>query len=166
MKKLVLILGLLAVGPIFALQTGSVIMIVGATLIDGTGRPAVKNAAIIIENGRIRDIGPRGNVRVPSNVRTIEAKDKWIIPGLIDAHVHFFQSGGLYTRPDVIDLTKRRPYRTELDWIKERLPVTFARYLACGITGVVDVGGPMWNFEVRETALRTRNAPASRWPGR
>jgi imidazolonepropionase-like amidohydrolase len=158
MKKLALAF-LFAAIPLLGLQSSQIVVILGATLIDGTGRPAIKNAAIVIENGRIRDAGPRGNVRIPANVRTIDGKDKFVIPGLIDAHVHFFQSGDIYTRPDVIDLTKLRPYRTELDWIKERLPVTFARYLASGITGVVDVGGPMWNYDVRDIAGNTKIAP-------
>jgi cytosine/adenosine deaminase-related metal-dependent hydrolase len=59
----------------------------------------------------------------------------------------------------VIDLRKWRPYEKEIDWIKERLPFTFGRYLASGITGVVDCGGPMWNFEVRDIASRTLKAP-------
>jgi imidazolonepropionase-like amidohydrolase len=159
MKKLTCILVLLAGIPLFALQGSPIIVILGATLIDGTGRPPVKNAAIVIENGRIRDLGPRGNVRIPSSVRTIDAKDKFVIPGLIDAHVHFFQSADIYTRPDVVDLRKLRPYETERSWIQERLPVTFARYIASGITSVVDVGGPMWNFDVRDLANKTRNAP-------
>jgi len=159
MKKLLLLVSLCAVMPLLAMQNGQILVILGATLIDGTGTPAVKNSAIVIENGHIRDIGPRGSIRIPGNVTTVNATGKWVIPGLIDAHVHFFQSGGLYTRPDVIDLRKQRPYQTELDWIKERLPVTFARYLACGITGVVDVGGPMANFDVRDLASRTKNAP-------
>jgi imidazolonepropionase-like amidohydrolase len=158
MKTLLSALVLLAAIPVLAWQS-SVTVILGPTIIDGTGRPGIKNGALVIENGRIRDIGPRGNVRIPANARLIDAKNKFVIPGLIDAHVHFFQSADIYTRPDVVDLRKIRPYQTELDWIKERLPVTFARYLASGITGVVDVGGPMWNFEVREMAEKTKNAP-------
>jgi len=159
MKQFVALLCSLAAIPIFGFQTAGPTVILGPTIIDGTGRSAIKNGAIVIDGGRIRDIGPRGNVRIPSGAKTIDARDKWVIPGLIDAHVHFFQSGDIYTRPDVVDLRKWRPYETELDWIRERLPVTFARYLACGITGVVDVGGPMWNFEVRDLASRTKNAP-------
>src|SRR4030095_13741938 len=86
-------------------------------------------------------------------------RGKWIIPGLIDAHVHFSQSGGLYTRPDIIDLRSRRPYEKELEAIRERLPYAFERYLASGITGVVDCGGPMWNFDVRDIASKTKRAP-------
>lgn len=159
MKKTALVLALLAAIPLFARQGSTITVILGPTIIDGTGRQGIRNGAIVIENGRIRDIGPRGNVRVPANAKTIDAKDKYVIPGLIDAHVHFFQSGDVYTRPDVVDLRKQRSYNTELDWIKERLPVTFARYLASGITGVVDCGGPMWNFSVRELAAKTKNAP-------
>src|SRR5437764_610741 len=118
----------------------SAIVIQGATLLNGTGGPAIRNSAIVIVGGRILDVGPRNEVRVPKNAQTIDAKGKWIIPGLIDAHVHFSQSGGLYTRPDVVDLRKWRSYEMEMAWIKERLPYTFERYLLSGITGVVDCG--------------------------
>jgi imidazolonepropionase-like amidohydrolase len=140
-------------------QQGGVVVIQGATLITGAGGPAIRNGAIVIEGGRIRDIGPRNEVRVPGNAQTVDARGKWVIPGLIDAHVHFSQSGGIYTRPDVVDLRKWRSYEKEMEWIKERLPYTFERYLASGVTGVVDCGGPMWNFEVRDIASHTKKAP-------
>ena len=139
-------------------QTG-IIVIQGATVITGTGSPSIRNGSIVIDAGRIRDIGPRNEVRVPNNAQVVDARGKWVLPGLIDAHVHFSQSGGLYTRPDEIDLRSRRPYAKEMEWIKERLPNTFEKYLASGVTGVVDCGGPMWNFDVREIALRTKRAP-------
>jgi cytosine/adenosine deaminase-related metal-dependent hydrolase len=140
-------------------QQSGVIVIQGATLINGTGSPAIRNSAIVIDGGRIVDVGPRNDVRVPKNAQTIDARGKWIIPGLIDAHVHFSQSGGIYTRPDIVDLRKWRSYEMEMAWIKERLPFTFERYLASGVTGAVDCGGPMWNFELRDIASRTKKAP-------
>jgi imidazolonepropionase-like amidohydrolase len=91
--------------------------------------------------------------------RMIDCKGKFILPGYIDTHVHFFQSGDLFTRPDVVDLTKVRPYQDEVAGIKKNLPDVFARYLRSGITAVVDVGGPMWNFEVRKIANATAKAP-------
>jgi imidazolonepropionase-like amidohydrolase len=139
-------------------QTG-ITVIQGATVITGTGSPSIRNGSIVIDAGRIRDIGPRNEVRVPNNAQVVDARGKWVLPGLIDAHVHFSQSGGLYTRPDEIDLRSRRPYAKEMEWIKERLPNTFEKYLASGVTGVVDCGGPMWNFDVREIASRTKRAP-------
>jgi imidazolonepropionase-like amidohydrolase len=42
---------------------------------------------------------------------------------------------------------------------RARLPATFKVWLACGVTAVVDIGGPFWNFEVRDAAARTSAAP-------
>ncbi len=91
--------------------------------------------------------------------KTIDCTGKFILPGYIDTHVHFFQSADIYTRPDAVDLTSIRSYADEHAWIDKNLNDTFARYLRCGITSVVDVGGPMWNFEVRKKANATQNAP-------
>jgi imidazolonepropionase-like amidohydrolase len=68
-------------------------------------------------------------------------------------------SGGLFTRPDVIDLNSVRPYAEEIATIKRTLPDVFARHLRSGVTSVVDVGGPLWNFEVRKAAAKTPKAP-------
>ena len=140
-------------------RQGGVIAIQGATIITGTGSASIRNGTVVIDGTRIRDVGARNEVQVPKNAQIIDARGKWIIPGLIDAHVHFSQSGGLYTRPDVIDLRKQRPYEKEMEWIKQRLPYTLGRYIASGITGVVDCGGPMWNFEVRDIAAHMAKAP-------
>lgn len=141
-------------------ETAGVTIIQGATVITGSAnRRPIRNATIVIEDGRIRDIGPRAEVRTPRGAQIVDAKGKWIIPGLIDARVHFSQSGDLYTRPDMIDLRKWRPYPEEVEWIQQRLPFTLERYVVSGITGVVDGGGPMWTFEVRDVAGRTKMAP-------
>jgi len=133
--------------------------LVGATLIDGTGATPIPDSVVVFQGDRILAAGPRALVGVPKGARVIDAKGKWLIPGLVDAHVHFFQSGGLYTRPDVIDLRDRVPYQQELETIRRHLPQTFRRYLCSGVTAVVDVGGPMWNFKVREMASTAEAAP-------
>ena len=81
------------------------------------------------------------------------------MPGFIDAHVHFFQSGNLYTRPDAVDLRAVVPYASEVARNKARLPATFKTYIASGVTSVVDIGGPFWNFDMRDAAQRTAAAP-------
>ena len=55
-------------------QRSAVVVIQGATVIPGTGRPAIRNAAIVIDGGRIRDIGPRNEVRVPGNAQMIDGQ--------------------------------------------------------------------------------------------
>lgn len=161
--KISVFLACLVLVPVFGAQpqqrSNSVIAIQGATIITGTGSPSIRNGTIVIDGARIRGVGAKGDVQVPKDAQVIDARGKWIIPGLIDAHVHFSQSGGLYTRPDVVDLRKWRSYEKEMDWIKQRLPYTLEHYIASGITGVVDCGGPMWNFEMRDIANRTAKSP-------
>jgi imidazolonepropionase-like amidohydrolase len=133
--------------------------VVGATLVNPCAAP-VADAVVVVRDGRILEAGPAARVRVPGGARVVDAKGRWIIPGLVDGHVHFFQSGGLYTRPDAIDLRKHRPYADgELAWVRANLADTFARYLRSGVTSVVDFGGPFWNFEVRERARKSAAAP-------
>jgi imidazolonepropionase-like amidohydrolase len=132
---------------------------VGATLFDGTGADPVEDAVVIVMGDRILEVGRRAEVEVADYLAVIDVRGKWIVPGLIDAHIHYFQSGGLYTRPDVIDLRQRRSYETEMAAIDADLEETFRRYLASGVTSVVDVGGGYWNFEVREKANEQLYAP-------
>ena len=51
------------------------------------------------------------------------------------------------------------PYAKEVERNKARLPATFKVWLASGVTSVVDVGGPFWNFEVRDAARKSPAAP-------
>ena len=138
----------------------SIKAIVGGTVINPEGTASIENAVILIADNKIIQVGRSGEIEIPKDVNIINTKGKWIIPGLIDSHIHFFQSAGIYTRPDIIDLRKYVPYvEQELAQIRERILDTFARYLRCGITSVVDMGGPFWNFEVRELARKTDLAP-------
>jgi urease alpha subunit len=64
-------------------------VIVGGTLIDGTGRPPLTDAAIVIHEGRIREVGKRGEISLPQGTQVIDAKGKTVLPGLIDGHCHY-----------------------------------------------------------------------------
>ena len=69
---------------------GEVVVIEGATIIDGTGSGPQKGWIIVLGDGRIQDVGPANQVRRPDGARVIDAKGKFIIPGLTDAHVHYY----------------------------------------------------------------------------
>ncbi|MGA7379509.1 MAG: amidohydrolase family protein [Terriglobales bacterium] len=65
--------------------------LVGATLIDGTGQPALPDAAIVIQHGRVVAVGPRTQVKIPKRATVINENGKTILPGLWDMHAHFEQ---------------------------------------------------------------------------
>ncbi len=61
---------------------------VGATVFDGSGAPPILDAIIIVAGAHIEDIGTPDMVRVPRGATEIRLDGKWVVPGLIDAHVH------------------------------------------------------------------------------
>jgi len=81
----------------------------------------------------------------------IDGSGLYLMPGLIDAHIHLFQSGGLYARPDMLDLRHVRPYSEEVALYKSNAEDLLQRYLSAGITTVIDAGGPMHNFDLRDS---------------
>ena len=156
MKKLIVF----AIAALLALSVrGEKVSLVGGTVINPADGRVIENAVLVINGDKIESVASRNETGVPVGSRWVDCTGKFILPGYIDTHIHFFQSGALFTRPDAADFTKIRPYADEVAWIKSHLNDVFARYLRCGITSVVDVGGPMWNFEVRKVANSTAKAP-------
>jgi imidazolonepropionase-like amidohydrolase len=67
------------------------IAIVGGTLIDGTGAPAVTDSVVLIENGKFTAAGPKSEVKISEGFQKVDAQGKTILPGLWDMHAHFEQ---------------------------------------------------------------------------
>ena len=64
------------------------VVISGATLIDGTGAAPLADAAVLIVDGLITEVGRRGTVAVPEGARLIEAAGNFLLPGFVDTHAH------------------------------------------------------------------------------
>ena len=143
---------------VYAASDAKLALVQGTVINPGTTR-VMPNALVIIEGDHISAVGDQAAAISTKGARIIDCKGKFVLPGYIDAHVHFFQSGDIYTRPDAVDLTSVRPYKDEVAWTKRNLPDALARYIRCGITSVIDVGGPFWNFEARKIANSTAKAP-------
>jgi imidazolonepropionase-like amidohydrolase len=134
------------------------ISLVGGTVINPADGKVLPNATVVIDGDKIERVA-MGKQDAASLGKQIDCVGKFILPGYIDTHIHFFQSGDLFTRPDGTDLNSIRSYKDEVAWVKSHVNDVFARYLRSGITSVVDVGGPFWNFEVRKIANQTQKAP-------
>lgn len=115
------------------------------TIADVEKQKLVSGQTVVITNDIITNIQPSRKIKIPSNSNIIDGTGKFLLPGLTDAHVHFFQTGGLYTRPDVIDLRNNLPYQKEIDVAHKSMEETLYRYLQNGITNVIDVGAT-YNF--------------------
>ncbi|PYK56549.1 MAG: amidohydrolase [Verrucomicrobia bacterium] len=132
--------------------------LVDGTVINPADGKVLPNATVVIDGDKIERVSI-GKQDAATLGKQIDCTGKFILPGYIDTHIHFFQSGDLFTRPDGTDLNSVRPYKDEVAWVKSHVNDVFDRYLRSGITSVVDVGGPFWNFEVRKTANATAKAP-------
>ncbi len=104
-------------------QTGGVTALTGARVIDGTGRAAIEQATIVINNaGRIQAAGPASSVQVPSGATRVDMSGKTIMPGMINVHGHL-------------------TYNKELgDPVREQLIRRLRMYAEYGVTAIVNLG--------------------------
>lgn len=125
------------------------VVIIGGTLVDGSGAPARRNDAILIQDGRIRAMGLDAGRRAPRDARLIDASNKWIVPGLIDGAAYLWRTGGLDARPDLVPDSAGRSAEAILAGIR-RAPSPYLRACLCaGVTSVLNVDGPEWTFDLR-----------------
>lgn len=71
----------------------------GATLIDGNGGTPLKDSIILVKNGIIKEAGSRTSIDLEDNIREIDIRGHYVMPGLIDAHVHMVGVGS----PSLLD---------------------------------------------------------------
>ncbi len=92
--KAVLVLTLVVSAAQGVSSQESPIAIVGGTVIDGNGGPALPNAVVVVRDGRITEIGPKSSTPVPEGVLSLDASGKFLTPGFIDTNVHLSLYGG------------------------------------------------------------------------
>lgn len=114
---------------------------------------------ILIDKNTITLAGSFTKIKVPPGTTVIDATGKYAMPGMTDGHIHFSQSGGLYSRPEGINIPSIYPYEKDLQWRSENMYDLMARYLACGVTNVIDVGGAVSNFNIRERVNNEITSP-------
>lgn len=86
--RLAVLIVLLPVALMRPAAQSRVLVLEGGTLVDGTGRPPLSDAVIVVEGERIAAVGARGQVAVPSGATVLRMNGRTILPGLIDGHVH------------------------------------------------------------------------------
>ena len=84
--------------PVPTIPPKITLALINGVLIDGTGANPIPNAAVLIKDGMIAEVGPRDQISIPSDAQIIDVKGGTILPGFINAHVHrAFDSSNLRT---------------------------------------------------------------------
>jgi len=110
----------------------------------------INNAIVLVRDGKIERIAPEDELPIPDGYRVVNAKDKWLVPGLVDAHNH--TAGSLWDLNDMIYLTN--PGLRTLDTIvPESDLLKLAR--AGGVTTVLLIPGSGTNMSGFGTVTRT-----------
>ncbi len=105
---------------------GEVIVLRGATLIDGTGRPPRQNATLVIDGDRISAVGDAARLKFPAGARVVEVRGRTIMPGIINAHGHVGLVAGGQNRADA--------------YTRENVQPQLLQYERYGVTSVLTLG--------------------------
>jgi len=100
--------------------------IIGAVLIDGTGGPPRSDSVVIVAGSRIRAVGNRTNMPIPAGVEKIDGMGRFLVPGLIDLHVHLGTRSG--------------PKFNAAEYTRDRVEHNLNAYLYFGVTTVRSMG--------------------------
>lgn len=157
------ILSLLSI--LFTLAASAQTIISNVTVVDVEKQKLLPGYSVLLMNDRIEKLSNKLDYKLGTEATIIDGTGKYLVPGFTDAHIHFFQSGGIHARPDAIDLRKYRPYSEEIKWTHQQMDNLLRRYLSAGITSVIDVGASN-NFLRQKDSFATKSwAPLIRMTG-
>jgi imidazolonepropionase-like amidohydrolase len=107
-------------------------LIHNGTMIDGTGGPPLKDAAVLIGEDKIRAVGRKADIELPDDELTmLDAGGGTILPGLIDSHVHVMMEG--FDIPKLMTMPFSLHFYRAIDHLR--------RTIEAGVTSVRDAGG-------------------------
>lgn len=141
------------------------VLIKNINVIDVEKKKILPGYSVLVMDGKISSVDKDKMYKLPGSTTVIDGTGKYLVPGFTDAHVHFFQSGGIYARPDAIDLRKIRPYSEEIRWVHTNMEDLLRRYLAAGITSVIDVGSTKNFLQQRDSFATKPWSPMIRMTG-
>lgn len=152
---------------IFLGQAGiAQLLIKNTNVVDVENKKILPGYDVLAENGRITSVvKTTPGSKDPMAAQVIDGAGKYLIPGLADAHVHFFQTGGLFTRPDAIDLRKYQPYDKELKWAHDHMEDFLRLYTSAGITSVIDPGSSFHFLQQKDSFANKTYAPIIKMSG-
>ncbi|HEV8286424.1 MAG TPA: amidohydrolase family protein [Chitinophagaceae bacterium] len=135
------------------------LLIKNTNVVDVENNKILSGYDVLVKNDKIVSIEKTKQIKVNTDTKLIDGSSKYLIPGFADAHVHFFQSGGLFTRPDAIDLRKYQPYDKEIKWVHDHMEDFLRLYTSAGITSVIDPGSTFNFLQQKDSFSNKTYAP-------
>ncbi|HEX5717120.1 MAG TPA: amidohydrolase family protein [Thermoanaerobaculia bacterium] len=132
-------------------QTSGVTALVGGRLIDGYGGKPLENSVVIVQDGRIREVGRIGEVAVPAGAQVISTEGMSVLPGLWDMHVHLMIVG--HADYDHWDRTYPQLFRSTI------MPAAAKQLLLAGVTSARDLGAPLEDILAVRGAINRGEMP-------
>ena len=133
-------------------QTGQrALVLANVNVIDATGAPVRVNLTVVIRDGRITEIGNAATVRSPRGARVVEAKGRYLIPGLWDMHVHWYDERflPLFIANGVTGVRQMSGFPLHLDWrTRAARGVLLSPRFVVG-SPIVDGPTAMWNGSIK-----------------
>jgi imidazolonepropionase-like amidohydrolase len=129
-----------------------------ARIVGVSAQNQIIEGTLLVKMGKVEKIQPT-SVPIPSEYQVIDLQHKWVMPGIIDAHVHLAQSASAFTRPDMINATKIQSFAQDQKWLTDNRHHLLANYLKVGITSIFDLGGPSINLTDYAQLMATRKSP-------
>ncbi len=106
---------------------GQTLVIEDGTIVDTRNGAVLEHRSILVEDERITRVAHAGEISAPGNARIVMARGLWVLPGLMDMHVHG----------------------------SSRADVPLALYVANGVTSIRDLGGPLTALQLLRNELET-----------
>jgi imidazolonepropionase-like amidohydrolase len=109
---------MLVAAPVTVAQRSAATLFRGMRIITGEPRPPIENGAVLVEGGRITQIGASATVGAPGGATVVDWRGKTIMPALIDGHSHLgytdvrtgTTAAANYTRDNLLDHLRRYAY--------------------------------------------------------
>lgn len=126
-----------------------------ATIIRSDGS-VIETGDVLVHAGRILRVAR--DIDAP-DAEAIDLAGRYLLPGFIDAHVHFGQSGLFDLRPDYLDLRELYPYAESLAYQRRHAERYLDAYREAGVTTVYDTGGMPWTVDLQWRTHAAEAAP-------
>jgi imidazolonepropionase-like amidohydrolase len=112
-------------------------VLTGATLIDGTGTAPIDQAALLINGDIIEAVGAKNEIPVPAEAEVIDVQGKYLLPGLIDTHIHMDLHGMADTFQENLVEDKLRTLRSARE-MEDTLRAGFTTIRNVGSVNYID----------------------------